>query len=569
MKRPSDTESYADELSRILELLQAHPRGMSVSDIAAAIAINRNTASRYLDMLRISGQVEMKTYGKAKVFYISQRVPISAMLNFSSDLVAVLDRDERIIQINDAACAFFNTDRDALLGRELAKSPLAAFDHPLIWAKIREALGGTEVVEELRFFRRGEELFFRMKVIPTVFNDGTPGVTIILEEITEEKRAEEALRESEQMFRNLVENINDVIWNVNGAGVFIYMSPKCREVLGYAPDDMIGRSPRDFMAADEAERVREHLAPQRSGYAPFALVEFVMLHRDGHPVTLEASGTPTVDPSGTCTGYRVICRDITDRKQASKRIEQWKLFLHSIVDNIPDMVVVKKLNDHRFIFFNRMAEDLLGSPGEDLYGRRAQDIFPDEMAAFFDAGGDRPERGETVVRTGDGAGRVLYVKRIPIVNQKGKPRYLLCIAKDITDRKRAEDLLIAQRDRAQSYLDVAGVMIAVINADGSIDLVNRRGCQILGYTEEEIAGKDWFSVVVPGQLQERLRSNFLRLMEGEIEPPAYERIPVVTRDGGESLILWRNALLRDGTGKVVAMVSSGEVIDPAEACSAP
>ena len=166
---------------------------MSVSDLAAAVGVNRNTVSRYLDVLLVSGRVEMETYGKAKVFYLSQRVPIAAMLNFSSDLVLVLDRDRRIVQANDAVCSFAGRERDDIIGNSIETSPLAAFDHPLIRSRITDALGGREVTEELRFLRHDEEIFFRIKFLPTVFNDGTPGVTIILDEITESRRAEEAL----------------------------------------------------------------------------------------------------------------------------------------------------------------------------------------------------------------------------------------------------------------------------------------------------------------------------------------------------------------------------------------
>jgi len=182
-------EPNTDALSPLLRVLKEHPRGMSVSDLAAAVGVNRNTVSRYLDVLLVSGRVEMETYGKAKVFYLSQRVPISAMLNFSSDLVLVLDRDRRIIQANDAVCAFAGVERDNIIGKSVEESQLAAFDHPLIQGRITDALSGSEVVEELRFLRHAEELFFRVKFLPTVFNDGTPGVTIILEDITEGRRA--------------------------------------------------------------------------------------------------------------------------------------------------------------------------------------------------------------------------------------------------------------------------------------------------------------------------------------------------------------------------------------------
>lgn len=555
-------EPNTDALSPLLRVLKEHPRGMSVSDLAAAVGVNRNTVSRYLDVLLVSGQVEMETYGKAKVFYLSQRVPISAMLNFSSDLVLVLDRDRRIIQANDAVCAFAGVERNNIIGKSVEESQLAAFDHPLIQGRITDALSGSEVVEELRFLRHAEELFFRVKFLPTVFNDGTPGVTIILEDITEGRRAEEALRESEMLFRSLVENINDLILNVDETCAFTYVSPKSREILGYAPEEMLGKTPCDFMAPEKAERVRVQLAALLADPRPRILFEWTMLHRNGNPVTLEVSGTPIYDMIGSFTGYRVVCRDITERVRATKRLAQWKSFLYSVVNNIPSMVFVSEVEGETFVFSNQAAETFLGMTKEEMAGKQAGDLFPPEMAAFF-ADGDREmlERSavrEEQVRLPDG--RFLSMKKIPIFNSRGMLKYMLGIAEDVTNRAAAEDRLVAERDRAQGYLDAAGVMIAVIEADGTINLVNQRGYEILGYTGEDLAGKNWFSTIVPERLRDRLSRNFARLIAGEIEPPPYEKSPVVTRDGREQQILWHNALLRDTDGNVVAMVSSGEEI---------
>ncbi|MFA7072128.1 putative PAS/PAC sensor protein [Methanoculleus bourgensis] len=555
-------EPNTDALSPLLRVLKEHPRGMSVSDLAAAVGVNRNTVSRYLDVLLVSGQVEMETYGKAKVFYLSQRVPISAMLNFSSDLVLVLDRDRRIIQANDAVCAFAGVERNNIIGKSVEESQLAAFDHPLIQGRITDALSGSEVVEELRFLRHAEELFFRVKFLPTVFNDGTPGVTIILEDITEGRRAEEALRESEMLFRSLVENINDLILNVDETCAFTYVSPKSREILGYAPEEMLGKTPCDFMAPEKAERVRVQLAALLADPRPRILFEWTMLHRNGNPVTLEVSGTPIYDMIGSFTGYRVVCRDITERVRATKRLAQWKSFLYSVVNNIPSMVFVREVEGETFVFSNQAAETFLGMTKEEMAGKQAGDLFPPEMAAFF-ADGDREmlERSavrEEQVRLPDG--RFLSMKKIPIFNSRGMLKYMLGIAEDVTNRAAAEDRLVAERDRAQGYLDAAGVMIAVIEADGTINLVNQRGYEILGYTGEDLAGKNWFSTIVPERLRDRLSRNFARLIAGEIEPPPYEKSPVVTRDGREQQILWHNALLRDTDGNVVAMVSSGEEI---------
>ncbi len=551
-----------DALSLLLGALKGHPRGMSVSDLAAAVGINRNTVSRYLDVLLVSGQVEMETYGKAKVFYLSQRVPIAAMLNFSSDLVLVLDRDRRIVQANDAVCAFSGRERDDIIGNSIETSPLAAFDHPLIRGRITDALNGREVTEELRFLRLDEELFFRIKFLPTVFNDGAPGVTIILEDITEGRRAEEALRESELLFRSLVENISDLILNVDEACTFTYVSPKSQEVLGYTPEEMLQKTPCDFMPLELQERVREQFTALFVDPKPGVLFEWTMLHRDGSPVILEVSGTPVYDMIGDFTGYRVVCRDVTERARAAKRVAQWKSFLYSVVNNIPSMVFVREVEGNTFVFSNKAAETFLGMTQEEMAGRRAADLFPQEMAAFF-ADGDRELLERSVAleeKARLASGRTLSMKKIPIFNSRGVLKYMLGIAEDVTDRAAAEDLLVAERDRAQGYLEAAGVMIAVIGADGTIDLVNRKGSEILGYAEGDLAGKNWFATVVPERLRDRLAQNFGRLVAGRIEPPPFEESPIVTRDGRERPVLWHNALLRDADGNVVAMVSSGEEI---------
>ncbi len=555
-------DSTTDALSPLLNALKEHPRGMSVSDLAAAVGINRNTVSRYLDVLLVSGQVEMETYGKAKVFYLSQRVPIAAMLNFSSDLVLVLDRERRIVQANDAVCAFARKEREDIIGNSIETSPLAAFDHPLIRSRITDALNGREVTEELRFLRQDEELFFRIKFLPTVFNDGAPGVTIILENITEERRAQEALRASELLFRSLVENISDLILNVDETCTFTYVSPKSRDILGYAPEEMLHKTPCDFMTPEKAERVREQFTALFADPEPKVLFEWTMLHRDGSSVILEVSGTPIYDVIGDFTGYRVVCRDVTERARATKRVAQWKSFLYSVVNNIPTMVFVREVEENTFVFSNRAAEVFLGITQEEMAGKRAAAIFPPEMAAFF-ADGDRELVERTIALEKKAhlpTGRSISMKKIPIFNSRGMLKYMLGIAEDITDRAAAEDLLVAERDRVQGYLEAAGVMIAVIGADGTIDLVNRRGSEILGYAEGDLAGKNWFATVVPERLRDRLAQNFVRLAAGEIAPPLYEESPVLTRDGRERPILWHNALLRDADGKVVAMVSSGEEI---------
>jgi len=125
-------------------------------------------------------------------------------------------------------------------------------------------------------------------------------------------------------------------------------------------------------------------------------------------------------------------------------------------------------------------------------------------------------------------------------------------------RKRAEQALRKERDRAQTYLDVAGVILIVIDSEQRIKLINKKGCEVLGYKEEELLGANWFDMCLPEAVREDARCAFKQLMAGEIAPLEYYEKPVLSRSGEERIIAWHNTVLTDDGGHIVGTVSSGE-----------
>jgi diguanylate cyclase (GGDEF)-like protein/PAS domain S-box-containing protein len=129
---------------------------------------------------------------------------------------------------------------------------------------------------------------------------------------------------------------------------------------------------------------------------------------------------------------------------------------------------------------------------------------------------------------------------------------------DVTARKQAEDELRAARDRARKYLDVAGVMLLALDADGRITLLNRKGCALIGCTEEQALGVDWFDTFLPPRVREATRNVFNRLMAGETEGVAYVEQAVRTLEGEERLMAWHNTVMTVADGRIVGTLSSGE-----------
>ena len=127
-------------------------------------------------------------------------------------------------------------------------------------------------------------------------------------------------------------------------------------------------------------------------------------------------------------------------------------------------------------------------------------------------------------------------------------------------RQQTEQAYKQERNKVQRYLDVAGVIMLVVGADQRVSMVNRKGCELLGGTEQDIVGKNWFDHFVPAGTREEIREFFVKMMAQEGELLEYYQNPVVTRSGAERLIAWHNTLLYDDAGNITASLSSGEDI---------
>jgi PAS domain S-box-containing protein len=202
-------------------------------------AIRLSFIAKYLDMLVISGQVEVQQYGPAKVYFPSQRIPVSAMIEITSDLVMVLDQDHKIVHVNKPFTLFLDVPREHLVGKtpgEVAHPFLSSIPVP----SQQESPGKENPgISEVRYDGRDGELTFRLKQAPAVFEDGSVGLTLILEDITEQKRYQETLRLSEARYRGIVEDQTEFICRFLPDGTHIFANEAYCRYFSRGRDEII------------------------------------------------------------------------------------------------------------------------------------------------------------------------------------------------------------------------------------------------------------------------------------------------------------------------------------------
>jgi PAS domain S-box-containing protein len=149
---------------------------------------------------------------------------------------------------------------------------------------------------------------------------------------------------------------------------------------------------------------------------------------------------------------------------------------------------------------------------------------------------------------------VLYISPL---DRKDTDAGFVVVLQDITEFKAARQQALAEKARAQTYLDVVDVMILVLDTAGNVKMINKKGCELLERSAEQIQGIDWFNVCLPPSYRQISRNAFQRIVDGGEKSVAYLENPIQTARGVEKLIAWRHTALRDASGKIVGVVSSG------------
>lgn len=241
--------------------------------------------------------------------------------------------------------------------------------------------------------------------------------------------------------------------------------------------------------------------------------------------------------------------------------------LEALLDAAVDAVIVMD-HESRILTFNRAAERLFGYSQREVLGLDISILMPEPyrsghagyVASYLETGRARiigvGREISALKRDGSVFPAALSVGQIRGVSP---PRFVGFI-QDFTVRKAAIEALRCERDRAQTYLDVAEVMLLALDIHGVVTMINRKGQEILGYTEQELVGVDWFELCIPPDLRAERRAHFHQELQLDPVTQTESRAAIMTRDGDRRLIAWRSTPLRSDNGTVTGCLASGEDI---------
>lgn len=403
-----------------------------------------------------------------------------------------IDMAGRIISMNPAGLLMMGIKEEREVKGYLYLNAASSADRERVGELLAKAYAGQTCQFEFRSSGSPEKIF--KSCFAPILNDRgcVEKLLGITEEISECKKIEDALRESEERFRNMANQAPALIWMADTQNMGTWYNKRWFEYTGRTMELELGFGWIEGMHPDDRPRCAAFCQKAFDGRQTFDM-EFRLRRADGNYGWIADTGVPRFDDNGQFIGYIGYCWDITERKTIESQLRKSRQLLEAIVEHIPVMVFVKRASDLTFELFNRAGENLLGYSRNDLLGKGNYDFWPKEQGDCFTAADRKVLSSEQVteipeepIQTASGETRYLHTWKIALREENDEPSHLLGISIDITERKRAlENLLITA-----SVFDSSQEAILITDANNAIIDVNSAFSKITGYSRDEVLGKN-------------------------------------------------------------------------------
>jgi PAS domain S-box-containing protein len=562
--------------------------------IGVVLVFRDVTERRRLERLQREGQRQLRASEERLRLFV-EHTPAA---------VAMLDRDMHYLLVSQRRLRDFGLEGQDIIGR----SYYEVFpDVPQWWKEVhrRCLAGAVERCEEDRFIRPdGREVWLRWEICPWRDQQGEiGGIMVFSEVITDQKRAQEALRQSEAESRRLLAfheavttNMGEGLYAVDTQGLVTYMNPVAESLFGWTSAELLGRKMHDMTHYKHPDG-RPFPIEECAGFQVLrqgkVLKDYddVFIRKDGTFFPIVYSSSPLVS-EGKVAGLVVVFQDVTERKRADEALRQQREWLRVTLASIGDAVITTDTEGH-VTYLNPVAESLTEWNQEQAQGKPLEAVFSilhEQTRKPVENPGAKVLREGVIVGLGNhtvlvakgGTERPIDDSAAPIRGDDGRTVGVVLIFRDVTEERQAQTALRQSEARKTAILETAQDCIITMDHEGKVIEFNPAAERTFRYTRAQALGRELADLIIPPPLRERHRqgmAHYLATGEGPVLNKRLEmtalrgdgtEFPVelaVTRIPGEGPPLF-TAYLRDITERRRAEQASRFLADASKSLAA-
>ena len=338
-------------------------------------------------------------------------------------------------------------------------------------------------------------------------------------------QSEEALHKTKDYWQSLVENTSDLVTIVDANAVILYQNPAVEHVLGYTPDEVIGKNAAELFHPEDWSPAWDTLAATqvKPGSMP-PMIEIRLCCKDGSWRRMEMTGVVRTDETGRIVSV-LNSRDITERKRAEERLRESEEHFRGAIAAAGLVPYGIDYETKRFTFMGENIFMLTGYTAEEftpailkesllesrVWGLENAGITQDEASERFRSGEIKQWDNDLHIRTRNGDERWIGDVSVPLSDKSGRVTSAIGIFQDLTDRKQAEEALRESEEQFRTFALSAHDAILTIDDQANIIFWNAAAEKMFGYSAEEAFGKS-FAITIPVHLRESIEAGFRRVI---------------------------------------------------------
>jgi PAS domain S-box-containing protein len=490
---------------------------------------------------------------------------LQTIFDSTTDAIFIHDGETgAILDVNKQMCEMYGYNKLEVLNREVREFSLGELPYSNIESQQYLQKAKKEGIQTFEWKSRHKNgtIFWTETSLGFTDISGKNICIATVRNIDDRKKAEEKAIREIRLNKTILETTMDGYILADDKGQIKNVNVAYCSIVGYSEAELLTKNISQLELKISKEKLNNRIQEIiKNGHVQF---ETQHKHKNGNSIDLEVS--ISILKSENKPLLAAFVRDITQKNQ--EKYELTKL------NN--QLLEAEKVTHFGFLDWNLVTNELQVSPEvkriyqipentKDIIALLNNRIHPQDLNFVNEAlklatKGTKDYNIDHRILQENGAIRWLNSRAKLLKNENGQPVRLLGTISDITERKGAENKIKIEKNKAQQYLNVAGVMLISLNIKGIVKLINPKGCEILGYSKEEIIGKNWFDNFLPVHLREPIKNISKKVFLGDIESMKYYENEILTKSGEFKLIAWKNEIIKDTEGTIVGILSSGEDI---------